>query len=461
MRQRVGFSLATDDVVDLSSLPSVSHLLDHVPEIRAAVDRVGHAIAVDAVRQSLSRARALTIDGHAIESTEVVADVLARIEAWESGRTRPVINATGVILHTNLGRAPLSDEAIAAAVAVAGYTNVEYDLETAQRGGRGARLRAMTVQATGAESATVVNNGAAALVLALAAVAGGRDVVCSRGELIEIGGSFRLPEMVEASGVVLREVGTTNRTRVEDYARAIHDDTGALLTVHPSNYQVTGFTERPDLAGLVTLARASRVPLIHDLGSGLLDGESGAFHREPAVRASIAAGVDLAIFSGDKLLGGPQAGFIVGRADLVERCAAHPLARTMRLDKQRIAALEATLEAHVGGRRDALPVWGSLLVDVAALEQRARAIAVAVHGRAIATDAVVGGGAAPGVTLPSWGVALPGEATTVLARLRSGVPPVIGRRVGDWAVLDLRAVASESDAALIAAGQLARRDIPE
>jgi L-seryl-tRNA(Ser) seleniumtransferase len=436
--------------MDLSDLPSVSRLLDHDAQIRAAVDRLGHAVVAAAVRSAVDDARTRVLAGDAVTAEAVADAALARLGRSEQARVQPVINATGVILHTNLGRAPLSAAATAAGAATAGYAAVEYDLEHGDRGRRGARLRELAATLTGAEDAVVVNNGAAALVLVLAALAGGREVVCSRGELIEIGGSFRLPDMIAASGVTLREVGTTNRTRVGDYAAVVGSATAALLTVHPSNYRVSGFTERPVLGELVGLAHDVGVPLVHDLGSGLLEEDAELLPGEPGVRASMTAGVDLAIFSGDKLLGGPQAGFVVGRADLVARCAAHPLARVVRLDKQRIAALEATLEAHLRNRRDELPTWRALQADVVDLERRARDVATAVGGQAVHVAAVVGGGTTPGVTLPSWGVALPGDADHILAALRRATPPVIGRRVDDRAALDLRAVNPDLDAQLVA-----------
>jgi L-seryl-tRNA(Ser) seleniumtransferase len=389
--------------VDLSDLPSVSRLLDHDPDIRAAVVRLGHVIVTDAIRDALDDARGRRLAGDQVDAAEVTSLALRRLDPWDRPGVERAINATGVILHTNLGRAPLSEDAVAASAAVAGYSTLEYDLEEGRRGRRGRRVARLAAAACGAQDALVVNNGAAALVLVLAAIAGGREVVCSRGELIEIGGSFRLPDMIEASGVHLREVGTTNRTRAADYAAVLDADTAAMLTVHPSNYRVTGFTERPAVAELVALARAHDLPLVFDLGSGLLQAEPMLLPDEPSVRAAMEAGVDLAVFSGDKLLGGPQAGFVVGRADLVATCAAHPFARAMRMDKQRIAALEVVLEAHLRGRRDDLPAWRSLRADSTDLERRAQGIARAVGGDVVATDAVVGGGTTPGVSLPSWG----------------------------------------------------------
>jgi L-seryl-tRNA(Ser) seleniumtransferase len=358
------------------------------------------------------------------------------------------VNATGVILHTNLGRAPLSAAAQEAAADAAGYSTVEYDLVEGRRARRGASVAASLASLCGAESAIAVNNAAAGLVLALAAVAASREVVVSRGELIEIGGSFRLPDMVAASGVLLREVGTTNRTRPADYREAVGERTGALLRVHPSNYRILGFTERPSLADLVAIADESGVPLVHDLGSGLLEDEPDLLPGEPSVRRSVEAGVGLVVFSGDKLLGGPQAGIVAGTSELVERCARHPLARAVRLDKLRLAALEATVSTYVRGEHRELPVWRALATDVAQLERRARALASATGADPVALEAVVGGGTTPGLTLPSWGLALPGDPEDVLRRLRLDEPPVVGRLVDGGAVLDLRTVPATEDATI-------------
>ena len=280
-----------------------------------------------------------------------------------------MVNATGVVLHTNLGRAPLSAAAREAVAEAAGYAAVEYDLAAGTRGRRGAAAEALLREATGAEAALVVNNAAGALLLALGGLARGREVLVSRGELIEIGGEFRLPQVMEAAGVVLREVGTTNRTHLRDYAAGFGPETGLVLAVHPSNYRVEGFATRPALDELAALAHEHGLPLLHDVGSGLLAGELG---DEPSVAGSLRAGADLVLFSGDKLLGGPQAGLVVGRAELVGRLARHPLARAVRADKLTLAALEATLAAHLAGRRDELPVWRSLLLTAADLEPRAR-----------------------------------------------------------------------------------------
>ena len=325
---------------------------------------------------------------------------------------------------------------------------MEYDLVAGARGRRGAAAEALAREATGAEAALVVNNAAGGLLLALGGIARGREVLVSRGELIEIGGEFRLPRIMEAAGVVLREVGTTNRTHLRDYAAAVGEATALVLAVHPSNYRVEGFATRPALAELAGLAAGRGLPLLHDVGSGLLDGRLG---DEPSVAASLRAGADLVLFSGDKLLGGPQAGLLVGRAELVGRLARHPLARAVRADKLTLAALEATLADHLAGRRDQLPVWRALLLTPADLEPRAATLAAAVGPAAVlrAGTSVAGGGSLPGEGLESVLVEVdpaPAGAATVLARLRAADPPVVARAERGRVVLDLRTVPPSEDA---------------
>ncbi|HZD00587.1 MAG TPA: L-seryl-tRNA(Sec) selenium transferase, partial [Actinomycetes bacterium] len=373
--------------------------------------------------------------------------IAGELDALTARRLRAVVNATGVVLHTNLGRAPLSAAALAAVTEAAGYCTVEYDLAAGGRGRRGAAAEALLREATGAPAALVVNNAAGALLLALGGVARDHEVVVSRGELIEIGGEFRLPAIMEAAGVHLVEVGTTNRTHLADYARAIGPRTACVLAVHPSNYQVVGFSTHPPLAGVAALAHQRGLPLLHDLGSGLLGEPFGA---EPSVQGSLAAGADLVLFSGDKLLGGPQAGLLVGGADLVGRLARHPLARAVRADKLTIAALEATLATHTAGRRDELPTWRALSLGPEDLRPRAQALATSIGPAASPRDgaSVAGGGSLPGEGLPSVLVEVdpgpPGE-EAVLAELRAGSPPVIARAERGRVVIDLRTVPSEQD----------------
>jgi L-seryl-tRNA(Ser) seleniumtransferase len=429
-------------------LPKIDVLLGR-PELAERVAVFGRGPVVGAARAALAASRRAAAEGQPVpgveELVERVAGALDR--AW-ARRTRGVVNATGVVLHTNLGRAPLSAAARAAVAEAAGYASVEYDLAAGTRGRRGAAAEALAREATGAEAALVVNNAAGALLLALGGLARGREVVVSRGELIEIGGEFRLPQIMEAAGVVLREVGTTNRTHLRDYAAAVGDATALVLAVHPSNYRVEGFATRPALAELAGLASEHGLPLLHDVGSGLLDGRLG---DEPSVAESLRAGADLVLFSGDKLLGGPQAGLLVGRAGLVGRLARNPLARALRADKLTLAALEATLADHLAGRRDQLPVWEALLLTTADLEPRATALAAAVGPAASlrAGTSVAGGGSLPGEGLESVLVEVdpaPAGAATVLARLRSADPPVVARAERGRVVLDLRTVPPEQDA---------------
>jgi L-seryl-tRNA(Ser) seleniumtransferase len=358
------------------------------------------------------------------------------------------INATGVLLHTNLGRAVLPDEAVRAVARTARhYSDLEVERESGRRGKRTVRAEFLLAALTGAEDTLAVNNNAAALLLTLAALARRKDVLVSRGELIEIGGEFRLPDIMGASGARLVEVGTTNRTHLADYRRALSERTGLILKVHPSNYRVVGFSQAPPLRPLAELAGKAGVPLLYDVGSGLLHRSRGVPAEEPAADEALAAGADLVCFSGDKLLGGPQAGLVLGRRDLVERLRRHPIARAVRVDKMTVAALEAVLAMYAGGRRDEIPVWAALARSASGLRVRARALAERLPGATTAkTEAVTGGGSIPGYALPSHGVRLTvPHPDRVAARLRTSMPPVFCR-VEDGALLfDLRTVAPEDD----------------
>lgn len=353
--------------------------------------------------------------------------VVRGVEALLRGKTRRVLNATGIVVHTNLGRAPWPQAAIDAAVQAAGYCALEVDLDSGERGGRLQGVRDLLVHLTGAEDALVVNNCAAAVLLALTALAQGRQVLVSRGEMVEIGGSFRVPEVVASGGATLVGVGTTNRTRTVDYTEAITPDTAVVLRVHPSNYRVVGFTEAPAREDLVALCSARGLVLVEDLGSGSLEGEQG----EPSVRQAVQAGVDLVLFSGDKLLGGPQAGVVVGASVAVARLRKHPMYRALRLDKVALAALEATLAEHARGRL--VPVQAMVSASEEALLTRARALKKALAARGVqgvvqADEGFVGGGALPGHALPSQVVALSVDRPQDLARrLRLGDPAVIVR----------------------------------
>jgi len=421
----------------------------------ATRDALRHA--ADAARQRLL-ADAATAPGPGADlAAAIETDAAARLSRQFQGSLRPVINATGVIIHTNLGRAPLARAAIdRVAATAAGYTNLEYDLAQGARGSRAVHAEALLTALTGAEAAVVVNNNAAATLLMLAALSHGREAIISRGELVEIGGGFRVPDVMVQSGAELREVGTTNRTRVADYSVAIGPRTALILRVHPSNFRIEGFTERPTLAELVDAGRARGIPVVEDIGSGNLD---DGLADEPSVRGSIAAGVDLVCFSGDKLLGGPQAGILAGRRALVDRLRRHPLMRAFRVDKLTYAALEATLLEYLAGRADeSVPVRRMMALDVEAIEERARALAdrlVPMGWRVslVSGASAVGGGSAPGLALPTVLVALEREGLTadaIEARLRALDTPVIARIVDDRVTLDLRTVPPESDGQLAA-----------
>ena len=442
----------------LRSLPAVETVLRH-PALEGALRDLPRALVVEAVRAQLSDERArLKSGGAAAPDAEAIARRAGERAALERRPAlRRVLNATGVVLHTNLGRAPLPDDARRALEDVArGYASLEYDLESGRRGERGAGVERWLTRLTGAQAAHVVNNGAAAVLLSLAALAAGKAVVVSRGELVEIGGSFRIPEILEKSGARLLEVGTTNRTHIEDYERALarHSDVGAVLRVHPSNFRVAGFTTRPALADLAKLAGRHKVPLIEDLGSGsLLDLEPFGLAHEPTVGESLKAGCDVVTFSGDKLLGGSQAGLILGARRTVERVRKDPLARALRADKLALAALEATLALYADPERAAreIPALAMLRATADALEPRARRLAEALAGRMPGIEARVvrgegeaGGGSLPLQKLSGWVVELgiAGRAASELEQLaRMAVPPVIGTiRAGRFR-LDARTLA--------------------
>lgn len=400
-----------------------------------------------------------------IGNGDSITDAAATIEAFAEqalitqarGSLRPVINATGVVIHTNLGRAPLADAAVERAAALArGYTNLEYDLERGMRGSRTVHAEALLTAITGAEAAIVVNNNAAATLLILTGLAAGREVVISRGELVEIGGGFRVPDIMRQSGATLREVGTTNRTRASDYTAAVSSATAMFLRVHPSNFRIEGFTERPSLDELVGIGRALNVPVVEDIGSGCLLDD---LHDEPSVQASLAAGVDLVCFSGDKLLGGPQAGIIVGRTALIDRLRTHPLMRAIRADKITFALLEATLAEYASGRAaSTIPVQRMLHTTPEDIEVRGQRLAESIAGAGwhvamLSGASAVGGGSAPGLQLPTVLLSLSrdGQSPAQTERwLRSLDPPVIARIEHDRVVLDLRTVLPEQDEILSA-----------
>jgi L-seryl-tRNA(Ser) seleniumtransferase len=438
----------------------MSHGLSELPQIDELIRssglaaEIGHALARSLAREAVDAARARAKRGEDVDAAAVLADTHARAGELQRLLLGRVVNATGVVLHTNLGRAPLSARAVAAAAAASGAVNLELDLAGGERGERAPGCARLLSSLTGAESAHVVNNNAGALVLLLAALARGREVIVSRGELIEIGGEFRLPAIMEIAGVALREVGTTNRTRASDIRSAISENTGLILKVHPSNYRIVGFTDAASLQDLTFIAREAGVPLVHDIGSGLLAPDA-ALPGEPDASTSLADGADLVCFSADKLLGGPQAGILAGRAALIAACRRHPLARALRADKVALAALEATLLMHAKGERNALPVWRMLSLPVEEIRARATAMAAQIPGaRCIESTSVVGGGSVPGHELPTVLVALPGSEPAVgLRALRARALPIIARIEDDVVVLDPRTVDPSDDDAVVAAAR--------
>ena len=452
---------------DRRAIPSIDRLLDR-PALAAAIARDGRAAVADAARRAAAAWRSRPDADPGARTTDDVAAqlehaILADLETRLAPSLRPVINATGVVIHTNLGRAPLAADAIAHIGRIAaGYTNLEYDLDAGRRGHRHLHAERLLVEVTGAEAALVVNNNAAAALVTLAALAAGREVIVSRGELVEIGGGFRVPEILAQSGAVLREVGTTNRTRAADYAAAIGDRTGVILRVHPSNFRIEGFTDRPSLAELAALAHRFQLPLVEDLGSGWLglDPPPAGLVDEPAVRASVEAGCDLVTFSGDKLLGGPQAGIVVGRSDLVGVIGRHPLMRAVRADKLVYAALEATLALWARGpARRGIPVMGMIEATVADLAPRAAALVGQLAGDSTISCDVLngvstpGGGSAPGEVIPTVLVGVSAASRSAAAlhdRLRHAPTPVVARIEDDRVLLDLRTIADSEIAALAA-----------
>ena len=439
----------------LRSLPGVDAVLDALGDIAP------HTVAAAAARAAVDTARERIRNGAEPPGLNAIVEHARGLVA-ERGRSllQPVVNATGVIIHTNLGRVPMGERQLHAVLEVAGsYSNLEYDLAHGRRGSRYSHATGMICTLTGAESSLVVNNNAAAILVTLAALCRDREVIVSRGELIEIGGEFRIPDVMTNSGARLVEVGTTNRTHLGDYEHAINDGTGAILKVHPSNYRIVGFTSAVEARDLARLARGRGVPFIHDLGSGFIGAvdEASWARSEPPVDVSLADGADLVTFSGDKLLGGPQAGVIAGRKDLVDRIARHPLVRALRVDKLTLAALEATLTAYLEGRVREIPLWRMALVPNEELEERARGLVtrvtqlIADHPaklESVPSSAVTGGGSLPGTEIGSWAVSVAHPertASELAAALRYARPPVVARVEADRLLLDLRTVFPEQD----------------
>jgi L-seryl-tRNA(Ser) seleniumtransferase len=448
------------------TLPSVDRLLAEERMRALSAQYAGDAV-VALVRDELSAARAAIARGEDAPAVGVLVDAIdRRARSALTPSLRPAINATGVIIHTNLGRAPLSDNAIAAMADIArGYSNLEFDLEAGERGSRNAHLEAQLCQLTGAEAAFAVNNNASALLLALSALAQHREVIISRGQLVEIGGGFRIPDVMAESGAFLMEVGTTNRTYLRDYDEAITEQTAALMRVHASNFKVIGFTAHVEIAEMARLAHDRDLLLIDDLGSGcLLDTTRFGLAPEPTPQDSIAAGADIVLFSGDKLLGGPQAGILAGRRELIDRLRRHPLSRALRLDKASIAGLAATLDHYL--RDEALehvPVWRMIALPVETIGRRAKRWARAPGGGAAVVDgrSMVGGGSLPEESLPTKllaiGMKSDRSADDIARRLRSFTTPVVARIEHDTVLLDPRTVHPREDRIVIEALKTALR----
>lgn len=442
----------------LRHLPSIDRLLSR-PPLRELASHYSHTVLVETARAVLDQVRADILAGHPVPTSEELAQLIAqRVQAAFRPSLRPVINATGVIIHTNLGRAPLSAAAIAAMQEVgAGYSNLEYELEAGQRGSRYTHATDLLRRLTGAEAALVVNNNAAATLLILTALARGREVIVSRGQLVEIGGGFRIPEVMAQSGARLVEVGTTNKTYLRDYAAAITEETALLMRVHTSNFRITGFTHETSIQELVALGRERGLPVLDDLGSGsLLDTTTYGLASEPTVQASVQAGADLVCFSGDKLLGGPQAGIIVGKAELIERIKRFPMTRALRVDKTTLAGLQATLLSYLRGTATGeIPVWRMIATPAAELERRAGRWATqlqqaGIHAEVEPAESTVGGGALPGETLPTYVLTLAVDSPdTLAAQLRASDPPVVARIENDRLLLDPRTVLPEQDQQLL------------
>ena len=443
----------------LRQIPSVDELLNR-PTILELTRRAGREFTVEITRRALADLREqATVRTVSVNVADIETEIVTRIEAELAASLRSVINATGVVLHTNLGRAPIGKSAAEHLAATATrYSNLEYDLAGGARGKRDVHTNKLLAELVGAESAIVVNNNAAAVFLTLNTLAKGAEVVVSRGELIEIGDGFRIPDIMTQSGVELREVGTTNRTRIGDYERAVNERTRLLLRVHPSNFRIVGFTKRPRLEELVAIGKRLKIPVVEDLGSGCLIDLSSVGIDEPVARASFSAGVDIVTFSGDKLLGGPQAGIIAGKKDVVERIRRNPLFRALRVDKLTIAVLEMALRAYRRGAWDEIPALRMIRLTASEIEKRARAF-VARLGTKLPKDAtleiregssVIGGGSTPDQKLPTSLVAIVSHRYSAVAleeRLRRSVngTPVIARIEEDRLMIDLRTVFVEEE----------------
>ncbi len=437
----------------LRSLPSVDSLLQ---QSSALVAEYGRPLTVQAIRATLEVVRGDVQAGKEIPSSDGISSlVLTRLAAWTKPTLYPVINATGVILHTNLGRAPLSKSAIEAMLAAStGYTNLEFDLDTGKRGSRLIHAEALLQQLTEAEAAVVVNNCASAVLLTLSALARGKRVIIPRSQLVEIGGGFRIPDVMKQSGAKLVEIGTTNKVRIADFDEALAAP-GLVMRAHRSNFRIIGFTEEPALSDIVKTAHRHGTIFIDDLGSGtFIDVVRYGMTHEPTVQESLAAGADVVMFSGDKLLGGPQAGIILGRVDLLAKIKKHPLARAMRADKTRLAALSATLIHYLKDEAEReIPIWQMISQTPESLQARAEAWKMELGcGQVVPAESTVGGGSLPGESLASFALSLSVKSPDkFLGKLRKHTPPVIARTENDQVLLDPRTVLPEQEPVLLAA----------
>lgn len=455
-------------MTNLRRLPSIDFLLQSSADLIRAY---GRPLTLDALRATLDDIRARFNSPASLQTDPQLAlpspaDILAQAEsrllAWTLPTLIPVINASGVILHTNLGRAPLSKATVAAMQAVAqGYSNLEYDLETGKRGSRLIHAEAVLQKLTGAEAAVVVNNNASAVMLTLAALAKGRRAIIARSQLVEIGGGFRMPDVMKQSGAKLVEVGTTNRIHLRDYEEALLEPAGMVMRAHRSNFKIIGFTEEPDLKDIVGAAHKAGVVVVDDLGSGaFLDTSKYGLAHEPMVQESLAAGVDVVCFSGDKLLGGPQAGIILGKAEWLAKIKKHPLARAVRADKVALAGVTATLLHYLKDEAEReIPIWQMISMKREQVEVRAEAWRERLgQGEVVESQSTVGGGSLPGESLPTWALALPVRSPDkFMAVLRASHPPVIARTENERVLLDPRTVLPEQEEALLVVLQRALR----
>jgi L-seryl-tRNA(Ser) seleniumtransferase len=444
---------------ELRLLPGVDRLLKE-EKVRQLLEIFPHDLVVELIRENLAGYRTRIAQTKETPSVNIIVEnICNQAQSLVQPTLRPLINATGVVLHTNLGRAPLSQVAVAAMAEISrGYNNLELDIETGERGSRHTHTETLLCRLTGAEASLVVNNNAAAVLLALTVFAKRKEVIVSRGQAVEIGGGFRIPEVMRQSGAKLIEVGTTNCTYIRDYEQAITPQTAALLHVHSSNFKVVGFTQMVTIPEMAALGKQRNLLVLNDLGSGcLLDTAQFGLAPEPTVQESIAAGVDLAFFSGDKLLGGPQVGIIVGKKIYLDKLKKHPLVRALRIDKTRIAGLAATLVHYVKGEATTeIPVWSMISMPLTEIDRRAKSWALAIDkiARVIDGESLIGGGSLPGATLPTRLVAIgdakkPAVARKVALSLRLGEPPVIGRISDGVLLLDPRTVAPNEDHTLI------------